>query len=138
MAALRKIAKQKHVELTGGEFSELLYGFAFSGEQGFSDEQAARKAWKAHRSELMDLVGSDWLDYGRRPSAWWRFDCSDSRHKQGVWHAPWGGTLELYETEYEALERLGELLPGEAEKTYTELKHRGYDWTDAAYERVTA
>ncbi len=100
-----------------------------------------KKAWEKHRTKIMSLMGRDpGFPAGSRPAAWWRFDAPEQRRQlsgpapmpadhqgsryqfnQGLlakgiptcWVNMQDADSAVFETEYEYLERLNLLLPGE-------------------------
>jgi len=99
---------QKHRLLRGGEF----FGPAFPG-----GEPEERRAWEAHRQELL----SEHIEKnpGTRPHAWWRFEAPEPRQRirqgpkalgpptfYGVPAVHDGNAFHLYESQFQYLDRL--------------------------------
>ena len=138
----RKYQRRYPNELSDDQKDNLLSGFSL-GPEPFSSEEERRKAWTAHRDELMQYIGhtsgpgfysQNGLRLGTRPAAWWQYDAKEPRRRLhgDISIKPIGeeisgnGTLRFwtaavhddeFETQHEYLRRHGLLTDAEQEQT---------------------
>lgn len=80
----------------------------------FETEQDRRRAWEAHRDEIMARCRP-----GQRPAAWWRYDAPERprvarvAHVGGTERHPAGWPVNVLEHETETLARLGLATPAD-------------------------
>jgi hypothetical protein len=136
-------ARQRKVELSEDQIDHLLSGYSLGPEFPFKDEAERRKAWTAHRAELMQYIGrtsgpgfyaQNGIPWGHRPAGWWQFEAPGTRRRIrgdmsitsiGEERSP-SGTLRFwseqvddseFETQHQFLKRHGLLSDTEQEQT---------------------
>ena len=125
----RKVRAAKP-ELTERQLNALIHNGPLidPGDNPFKSGAEKKQAWKKNRSWIMSLIGNpapglgfgNKILWGRRPRAFYLYDCKEPFRKVGK------GIVS--ESEFSYLSRNGLLLPGEKQKFEEQERKRRESW----------